>query len=391
MPVTPATHRRAAPFLSVAAALLAASLPAGSLPAQSLEVVPDTTRVTVGDPLTLRVVPRLAAGASLLSRAAAPAGDLPEGFRILASDSLAATAAGAVEGRLRVAFFRPGKQSVPPLVLAYSPRPGAPPDTLRSQPVPIEVVAVLPPGDQTLRDIKDLAPLPRRSRLWLWLVLAAAVLAAGLLLTRRLRRRPAPAPVAVEAIAPAADSRTPYERALERLVAIERARLPEQGDVPRHFELVTDTLRRYLEESGAAPALELTTTELAWALPPVLASRGLRDAALAILRDADLVKFARVRPSGEAAARLLRAARSLLDDWHAAALSTLALAAAEATAGRPDPAGGPAAGDGGPAGGSTGRQAGAPEATQFPPPPAARPEFAPPESAGVPTGPPGDA
>lgn len=298
--------------------LLAVALAPALLQAQTLEVVPDSTRVTVGDPITLRVRVRLPEATTLLSRAAAPEGELPEGFRILSSDSLSRTEQGTLEGRLRVAFFRPGKQSVPPLSVVYAPTPGTPPDTLRSQPVPIEVVAVLPPGDQTLRDIKDLAPLPKHRRLWPWLALAALLLAAGAIVWRRLRRKTAPVCVVAAPPPAALDLRTPYERALERLGEVERARLPERGEVALHYELVTHVLRRYLEESRAAPALELTTAELARVLPPALARGDMRESAVRLLERADLVKFARVRPSAESGERLLREARSLLDRWHAA-------------------------------------------------------------------------
>ncbi len=304
--------RRAVPLL--AAVALAPTL----IQAQTLEVVPDSIRVTVGDPITLRVLVRLAEGTTLLSRAAAPEGELPEGFRILSPDSLSRTEPGTLEGRLRVAFFRPGKQSVPPLIVVYAPTPGAAPDTLRSQAVPIEVVAVLPPGDQTLRDIKDLAPLPKHRRLWPWVALAALLLATGALVWRRLRRKTAPVPVVATPPSAALDLRTPYERALERLGEVERARLPERGEVALHYDLVTHVLRRYLEESRAAPALELTTAELARALPPALATGDLREFAVLLLERADLVKFARVRPSAESGERLLREARSLLERWHAA-------------------------------------------------------------------------
>jgi hypothetical protein len=315
----------ATPRLSALLPAIVAALVAAPARAQTLEVTPDATRVTVGDPITLHVAPRLPPGATPLDRVPTPAGALPEGFRILSSDSLARTPDGRFEARLKVAFFRPGKQSVPPLALAYAAASGTPGDTLRSQPVPIEVVPILPAGNQVLRDIKDLARVPRPSRWPVWLALAAGLLvavAAALWIRRRLRRR-APAPAPAPAVEPLLDLRTPYERALERLAAVERSRLPERGELARHYELVTDALRRYLEESGAVPALELTTAELAYALPPGFAERGLRERCVRLLEEADLVKFARLVPSGEAAARLLRGARDLLDGWEAAAAVVL--------------------------------------------------------------------
>lgn len=282
-----------------------------------LEVVADTSRVTVGDPVTLTVRVATEPGATLLDRSPRPRAALPDGFRILSADSLAADGT-AYTGRIRVAFFRPGQQSVPALVLTFRPAgaPGAP-DTLVSSPVAVEVVPVLPPGEQTLKDIKDLQRVPARPPLLVWLAVLAAGLLLAYLVARRFRRRPVAVPVPAPP-APPPDPKSAYARALERLAQIERERLPERGEVAGHYELVADVLRRYLEEGPGAPALERTTAELAWALPPALAAGGLRDACRDLLEEADLVKFARVRPGTRPAADHLVRARALLDRWHTA-------------------------------------------------------------------------
>jgi hypothetical protein len=82
------------------------------------------------------------------------------------------------------------------------------------------------------------------------------------------------------------------------------------------LEAVADALRRYLEDAEQVPALERTTGELVWALPPHLAAEGLRERALDLFAEADLVKFARVRPDELSASGFTRAARGLLDAWH---------------------------------------------------------------------------
>lgn len=304
---------------------------------RALEVVPDTTSVTVGQPVTLRVRVRLAPGDSVGARALTPLSAPPEGIRILAQDSLTRGDDGALEGRLRVAFFRPGKRAVPPLVLPYAPRGGAKTRVV-SPPVVVDVVRVLPPGDQALRDIADVVPLEAGGPP-LWLVVAAMLAAAllGWWLARRLRRRRVAAQPA--ATGPPPD---PYGAALARLAEIERAGWPRRGEVTRHYDATAEVLRRYLEDAHGVPALELTTTEVAWALPPVLAEDGRRDAACDLLERADLVKFARVRPAAQPAQELLADARELLTGWHEASrrareAELQAALAATARAGAPSP------------------------------------------------------
>jgi hypothetical protein len=303
--------RRAA----AAAALLALGGALAPSQAQALRATirPDT--VTVGDRLAIDVAVELPAGARAAAAAPVFEGGAPEGVRLLGADTLSAAGEGRLRGSLRLAAFRPGPLKLPALLLPWTRGDGSPPDTLRAAPAPVVVASVLPapPATPTLRDIKDLAALPRGPRLWPWLLLAALAAAAlAAWAWRRRRTRGAPTPAARTAAAP----RTPYERALERLEAIARARLPEAGRVEEHYDRAADVLRAYLEEAEGVPALERTTSELAWALPPLLSGDGGRDASLELLTDADLVKFARQRPHPAAAHGWLAGLRDLLRRWH---------------------------------------------------------------------------
>jgi hypothetical protein len=89
--------------------------------------------------------------------------------------------------------------------------------------------------------------------------------------------------------------------------------------VESHYEAIAQTLRQYLEDAHQVGALERTTAELVWALPPNLGRGGLRDACREVLAEADLVKFAEARPDAAAAADFLTRARELLHAWHSAA------------------------------------------------------------------------
>ncbi|MDF3052948.1 MAG: hypothetical protein K0S19_1053 [Geminicoccaceae bacterium] len=108
---------------------------------------------------------------------------------------------------------------------------------------------------------------------------------------------------------------------MRALGSIEQRQLPLRGEIPRHYELVVDVLRDYLETAEAVPARERTTGEVVWALPPHLSADGLRENFRELLEEADSVKFARARPDLPAARRFLEQSRSLLTHWHAGRVS----------------------------------------------------------------------
>jgi hypothetical protein len=107
----------------------------------------------------------------------------------------------------------------------------------------------------------------------------------------------------------------PLSAAFTRLAEIEQGELLAAGDVAGHYQAVTDALRDYLEAAARVPARERTTVELRWSLPPALldgpGARGFD----ALFDEADLVKFARRRPTAADAAGFLADARALLGRW----------------------------------------------------------------------------
>ena len=282
--------------------------------AQELQATSERNRVTVGDPLPVEFSGHVDPGSSLVDRVPRPLDSLPGGLRVLAVDSFTSSPSGEVRGGLRVAFFQPGTQTVPPFALVYR-TPGGGVDSALSQPVSVEVTPVLPPGDQELKDVREFAPRHSAMRLDFWVVLAAGTGLLALAFWRHRRRARA-----LEGSGPPKAAPTPpsaYERALLRLSELEAAGWSVRGDVLRHYEGVTEALRRYLEDVGIA-ALECTTTELTWSLPPALSADGRRERCRELFQQADLVKFAGLRPSPEAAQQFLEAGRWLLAEWYRA-------------------------------------------------------------------------
>ena len=303
--------------LSVAAGAAPAAAQAPDWNLQSFEMTPEPGRATVGDSVTVRFRIHLTERDLLSDSLPRPVAELPEGVRVLEVAPLRKAGNRALDGQARLAFYRIGRRPIPafgiPFVRIVSGQRGV----LVSDSAFVDIDSVAPAGNPSLKDIKDIER-QRGPDLRLVAGLVGAALLGGLiLLRRRARRRPPPAPV--ETAGAEAVVLGPYEAALARLTQIERERWPVRGEVDRHYAAVADALRRYLEDAHAVPALERTTTELAWALPPALADGGLRERCAALLADADLVKFARRRPDEADAARLLRAARDLLGRWRAAA------------------------------------------------------------------------
>ena len=301
----------------LALSLAAASPAAAQAPdwnLQSFEMTPEPGRATVGDSVTVRFRVHLTERDLLSDSLPRLVAELPEGVRVLEVAPLRKAGSRALDGQARLAFYRIGRRPIPafgiPFVRIVSGQRGV----LVSDSAFVDIDSVAPAGNPSLKDIKDIER-ERGPDLRLAAGLAGAALLGGLILL--LRRRPAPAPV--ETAGAEAVVLGPYEAALARLAQIERERWALHGEVDRHYAAVADALRRYLQDAHAVPALERTTTELAWALPPALADGGLRERCAALLADADLVKFARRRPDEADAARLLRAARDLLGRWRAAA------------------------------------------------------------------------
>jgi hypothetical protein len=303
--------------MTVALASLGATRPANAqLSGQSFAVTPDTAAATVGDSVTIWFRIRLHERDQPLDSIPQVVGALPPGVRVLSVEKLSRSAARLYEGSARVAFYRPGRRPVPTFGLPFMrPVEGVSRATLASDSAFVDIARLLPAGNPALKDIVELERRPVSLTPLLALALMFVAAAGGYALIRRRRRRPVSLPPepAVERVAP-----TPYQLALDLLAAVERERWPSRGKVAAHYEAVAQALRQYLEAAENVDACERTTSELLWALPPYLSKASLRDRCHDVLGEADLVKFAQVRPGDGGAADFLRRARLLLEAWHEA-------------------------------------------------------------------------
>jgi hypothetical protein len=285
---------------------------------QSFQVTPQVSHATVGDSVTLVFRVRLDERDLLFDTVPQPLNAIPPGVRLLSIEKLQRSPDRLFHGQARIAFYRPGRRAVPlfglPFMRAVK---GVGRATLPSDSAYVEILPLLPAGNPSLKDIRELEP---GSRPRLVPLIAGLLLVAGLLMAyvhRRKRRfsLPARAETIPETPSPAPSA---LIIALDQLARLERERWPARGEVARHYEAAVDTLRGYLEAAENLPARERTTGELLWSLPPHLSQEGLRDLAAELLDEADLVKFAKLRPNPTAAAEFLEQCRRLLAEWDAA-------------------------------------------------------------------------
>jgi len=148
---------------------------------------------------------------------------------------------------------------------------------------------------EDIRDIKGFVPV---SHGWLWLALIGSALLILFLVWWLKRRKPV---VAIPVIPPL----SPLEIALAALQKLKDANLP----VENFYTQLSDIVRQFIEGRYGLRAPERTTEEF-------LAEARLPEQYMALLQtflqEADLVKFARHRPSVEDMARALAAAEKFV-------------------------------------------------------------------------------
>ncbi len=257
---------------------------------------------TVGDPVPLTLSVTHPAGTEVLFP------PLPEewgDFVVLGQDAPVTTPNG--DGTLTTSqtidarLFAPGNFATPPVSVTLSDANGNISEAAVA-PATVPIASVLVEGDTELRDIKPQAELPLMP-VWVWAVAGLAL--AGLIIFVIYRKRKAPKPVI--------DNRLPHEKALDELERIKGLGLPEDGRYQEHYTLVSDTMRRYVEQTYQVETMERTTSELRHELKnsamPQNATRGF----LHLLDESDMVKFANVTPRQADAYQLVALAEQIIE------------------------------------------------------------------------------
>ena len=254
----------------------------------------DTNRITAGQPVELSLLFRHRPD----ERPAVPSLDeLLPGFSVRAvAPPQSRSASEGVETLLRyeLRLYQVGPHRVPAVPVHFI---GADGDTLlrTTGELQIDVLSVRAEGDTTLRDIRAPLRIPGGIPVWLALMLAALAVAALVaailwLLDRRRGEAETPPP-------------EPVDYAAE-FVRIAGLGLLERGEIKTYYSLLSENLRRFLDERLGLQAMELTTAELEQALRRAELDLAIVGNVGDFLGGADLVKFARFTPRTDQARRV---------------------------------------------------------------------------------------
>lgn len=270
-------------------------------------VAPSASRVSVGDPVTLRFEVSLHERDLITDSVPRPAGELAEGVRILAMRKLERRGDRALHGEATVAFYRTGAQQLPTFEIPFLRVSANMRGTIRSEPLSVEIAPTIPAGNPSIKDLKELVPTGGTD--WLPVGIGAGAVVATLLALRAWRRRRAgKTALAALPLRPSAPPPDPFLSALARLEGMDPLDVPAAADV----------IRAVLADAANVPALGWTSAELLRTLPPHLRTEGNGERLAELLRSADLMKFAQGRTPPSAGHAFLDTARALLTSWRAA-------------------------------------------------------------------------
>lgn len=318
-PRRPSASRESVPMKArMLAAALTLSLTAAPTVAQdtaptaravgpAVETTVSAVAAAVGDPVTVVVTVRHAAGTEV--RWPDPVDTAP--FELLDPPvAQSAAADGGTESRLelRVAAFELGELFFPSLDVEVV-GAGGEETTLATEAVPVAIESVGRDEGGDIRDIKGPLAIPFAVVTLLpWTAALLAVAAAAAWLYRRYRRRSTP-----ETLVPTLPPRPAHEIAREALDALEAAGLLERGEIKTWHIRLSDILRVYIEGRFRVDAMEMTTGEVLDGLLGTDADRGAVADVQRLLDRCDLVKFAKLRPAIAECRELFPLARRVVD------------------------------------------------------------------------------
>lgn len=148
---------------------------------------------------------------------------------------------------------------------------------------------------QKMYDIKDIVPANESSDWWKYLLGLVLIVGLGAIVYWFLKKRQKEK-IEEEIY------KTPIEKATTLLNNLEKKELWQHGEVKEYYSELTNIVRNYIEEAIEIPAMESTTSELIEGLKVASQKKKMKlsketiDNLFVVLKQADLVKFAKSKP-----------------------------------------------------------------------------------------------
>lgn len=150
---------------------------------------------------------------------------------------------------------------------------------------------------QKMYDIKDIAKVESPlGNWWIYVLILLAIGVTGFFIYKYIKKRQSE-PKVEEVV-----FKSPIEKATTLLQQLEKKELWQKGEIKHYYSELTDIARNYIEEEIHIPAMESTTSELIEGLRKAAKQKKLKlsnetvENLEKVLMQADLVKFAKVKP-----------------------------------------------------------------------------------------------
>lgn len=150
---------------------------------------------------------------------------------------------------------------------------------------------------QKMYDIKNIISVKSDfGNWWIYLLILLGLVVIGYFVYRFIKKKKTEEkPVVIE-------FKSPIEKATSLLQQLEKKELWQKGEIKSYYSELTDIARNYIEEEIQIPAMESTTSELIEGLRNAAKQKKLKLSSETVenlekvLKQADLVKFAKVKP-----------------------------------------------------------------------------------------------
>lgn len=218
------------------------------------------------------------------------------------------------DGRHRIvhhytlAGFKLDRATISSIEVGYR-GPGGKPGLLTTDPQGITMISTVPEAETQVEDIRNMAVIEPRMALWFKVFLAlVAAAAVGLVLWFVLRRRRQAAEDK-----PKEKPLPPSVVALAKLKQLVESDLLFEGKHKEFYFRLSEILREFMTGRLGVAAVDMTTTEIEYAIRDNPISSEFCTTLLEILRFSDMVKFAKLIPTDEENERMVERTRHAID------------------------------------------------------------------------------
>ena len=174
-----------------------------------------------------------------------------------------------------------------------------------------QILNSCPVWAEDIRDVKPPVDLPVNPAL-LYFVLMAGVIGAAIFILKYLLKWTRQ--TKVSDVPP----QSPWIVALQKLEALKKQNLPGLGSFKEYYTLLSDIVRRYMEDRFSIKAPEMTTQEFLWYLKKTGELTPQHKELLTdFLNSCDMVKFARYGPSSKEMEESFHSAKKLIEETRA--------------------------------------------------------------------------